>query len=63
MLPDIEQVASINDKVKVLTGAGVKTAEDVKKAIELGTYRVLLASGAVKAEDPKKVMLSLAGAL
>lgn len=46
--------------VKVLCGAGVKTGEDVAKAIELGTNGVLLASGVVKASDPKRVLLDLA---
>jgi triosephosphate isomerase len=53
-------VEKIAPGVKVLTGAGVKTKEDVIKALELGTYGVLLASGVVKAKDPKKVLLSLA---
>lgn len=46
--------------VKVLCGAGVKTGEDASKAIELGTNGVLLASGVVKASDPKRVLLDLA---
>jgi triosephosphate isomerase len=49
--------------VKVLTGAGVKDGNDVKKALELGTVGVLLASGVVKAKDPKKALLSLAEGL
>ncbi len=49
--------------VKVLTGAGVKDRNDVIKALELGTVGVLLASGVVKAKDPKKVLLSLAEGL
>ena len=56
----VEALKRIAPNVKVLTGAGVKTREDVKMALELGTYGVLLASGVVKAEDPKKVLLSLA---
>lgn len=55
----VEEVKKINPEVKVLTGAGVKTKEDVKKALDLGTRGVLLASGVVKAKDPKKVLLSL----
>jgi triosephosphate isomerase len=55
----VEEVKKIDPEVKVLTGAGVKTKEDVKKALELGTRGVLLASGVVKAKDPKKVLLSL----
>lgn len=50
----------VSPGVKVLCGAGVKTGEDVAKAIELGTNGVLLASGVVKASDPKRVLLDLA---
>ena len=44
----IEKVNSIK-KVPVLCGAGVKTADDVKKAIGLGSAGVLVASGVIKA--------------
>jgi triosephosphate isomerase len=59
----VDQVALISKDVKVLTGAGVKTREDVRMALELGTHGVLLASGVVKAKDPKAVLLSLAEGL
>lgn len=49
--------------VKVLCGAGVKNGADVAKAIELGTNGVLLASGVVKASDPKRVLLDLASGI
>jgi len=54
-----KNIKKINPKVKVLCGAGVKTGEDVKKALELGTEGVLLASGVVKAENPEKVLRDL----
>ena len=44
----------------VLCGAGISTGEDVKAAIELGAEGVLLASGVVKAKNPRKVLLDLA---
>ena len=44
----IEKVNSVK-KIPVLCGAGVKTAEDVKKAIGLGSAGVLVASGVIKA--------------
>jgi len=47
--------------VPLLVGAGVKTCEDVKKAIELGASGVLVASGIVKAENPRNAMLKLIG--
>jgi triosephosphate isomerase len=56
----VQVVKKINPDVKVLCGAGISTGEDVKAAIELGTEGVLLASGVVKASDPKKALLDLA---
>jgi triosephosphate isomerase len=56
----VAEVGRLAPGVKVLTGAGVKTREDVRTAIELGTFGVLLASGVVKAKDPKGVLMSLA---
>jgi len=47
--------------VPLLVGAGIKTHEDVKRALELGAVGVLVASGIVKAEDPRKAMLKLIG--
>jgi triosephosphate isomerase len=47
----------------VLCGAGVKNQADVRKAIELGSGGVLLASGITKAKDPKAVLLDLAAGL
>jgi triosephosphate isomerase len=56
----VDEVLKINPKIGVLCGAGVKTGEDIKKAIELGTDGVLLASGVTKAADPKTALLNLA---
>ena len=55
----VEAVKAISPGVKVLCGAGVKTGRDVSKAIELGAEGVLLASGVVKASNPKEVLLDL----
>jgi triosephosphate isomerase len=52
----IEKISKVNPKVKVLCGAGITTGEDVRKALELGTIGVLVASGVVKAENPKEVL-------
>jgi len=57
----VGEVKRISPDVAVLCGAGVKNGEDVKKAVELGAEGVLLASGVVKAEDPKEVLLDLLG--
>lgn len=56
----VEAVKKISEDVCVLCGAGITTGSDVKAAIELGAEGVLLASGVVKAEDPKKALLDLA---
>jgi len=59
----VNAIKKYNPKVKVLTGAGVKNGKDVRKAIELGTDGVLLASGVVKAKDPKSALLDLVSGL
>ncbi len=55
----VELVKRVNPKVKVLTGAGISTGEDVKKALELGSVGVLLASGVTKAKNPEKAIRDL----
>ncbi|MBD3388475.1 MAG: triose-phosphate isomerase [Candidatus Altiarchaeales archaeon] len=55
----VEAVKEVDPDVSVLTGAGVKTGDDVHDALELGTRGVLLASGVTKAEDPKKALMDL----
>ena len=55
-----EALKETNSNVKLLCGAGVSTPEDVKKALELGTEGVLLASAFVKARNPKEFLLNLA---
>jgi triosephosphate isomerase len=55
----VKAVKEISKDVKVLTGAGVKTSKDLSKALELGCSGVLLASGVVKAKDPKAALMSL----
>lgn len=52
----VEKIHSVNKDIKVLVGAGVKTAEDVKKALELGADGVLVASGVVKSDNWFKVV-------
>jgi triosephosphate isomerase len=55
----VNAVKNINPNVKILCGAGVKNGKDVAKALELGAEGVLLASGVVKAENPKEVLIDL----
>uniref|UniRef100_A0A7C2VA17 Triosephosphate isomerase n=1 Tax=Ignisphaera aggregans TaxID=334771 RepID=A0A7C2VA17_9CREN len=58
----VQKVRSINQKVIILTGAGISTAEDVAAAIKLGTAGVLVASAIMKAKDPAKVISDMAEA-
>jgi triosephosphate isomerase len=58
----IDLVRSINREVMILCGAGITSGEDVAAALRLGTRGVLLASGVVKAKDPRKVLLEMAKA-
>ncbi|MEM2963063.1 MAG: triose-phosphate isomerase [Candidatus Anstonellales archaeon] len=55
----IKQVKSIAD-IPVLCGAGISTAKDVKRAIELGTSGVLLSSAFVMSSRPKNLLLEMA---
>jgi len=55
----VNAVKKINPKVRVLCGAGISTGNDVAAAIELGTEGVLLASGVIKAKDPKAALFDL----
>ncbi len=59
----VEAVRKVNKETLILTGAGVKRKEDLKKALELGTDGVLLASGYVKAKDPKGFLEDLISVL
>ena len=44
----IKRIRSVNSSVEILCGAGVSTAKDVGKALELGTRGVLVSSSVVK---------------
>ena len=60
--PDvIERATKICKKsgVRLLVGAGIKKAEDVKRSIELGADGILVASGVVLSTDPKNAINSL----
>ena len=61
--PDIitESVTRVGSG-KLLVGDGIKNGQDVKKALELGSAGILLASGVTKAENPREVLLDLARA-
>ncbi len=59
----VAAIQMINKKVKILCGAGISNWTDSKKARELGTEGVLLASAFVLAKDPKAVLLDIATGL
>ena len=59
----ISLVKRIRPEIKFLCGAGITNGEDVKKAIELGTDGVLVASGVVKADNPREVLIEFAKAI
>jgi triosephosphate isomerase len=59
----VELVKEINPNVITLCGAGITRGEDVSAALNLGTKGVLVASGIVKAKDPRKVIFEFAEAM
>ncbi|MCD6590394.1 MAG: triose-phosphate isomerase [Candidatus Aenigmarchaeota archaeon] len=54
----VEKVHEVAD-IPVLCGAGIKTADDVKKSLELGSCGVLVASGVVKSSNPENAIRNL----
>jgi len=56
-------VKHVNPCVVTLCGAGITKGEDVAAALKLGTKGVLVASGIVKAKDPRKVLMEFAVAI
>jgi len=53
------RVAQVGN-VPLLCGAGISSAEDVRKSIDLGAKGVLVASRIVKAKEPEKIILAMA---
>jgi len=56
----VKKIKDSSSNVGILCGAGVSSKDDVRKALELGTDGVLLASAFVRAEDPKKFLQDFA---
>ena len=52
----IKRIRTVNSSVDILCGAGVSTAEDVGKALELGTRGVLVSSSVVKGTNPAQLL-------
>ena len=59
----IERAVATIGRGKVIVGAGIKTGEDVRKALALGASGVLLSSGVVKAKDPMAALRDLCSGL
>ena len=55
----VSKVSEISSNIKILCGAGVKTRDDVSKAFELGVDGILLASGVVLSNNPRKTLHEL----
>ena len=59
----INAVKSVSKNVEVLCGAGVKTREDIKKALELGVVGVLVSSGIVKDKNVENAIRDAANGM
>ena len=59
----VKEIRAANPKSLVLVGAGVSTADDVAKCVELGADGVLLASEYVKAKDPEALLKEMVAQL
>lgn len=59
----VRMAKGIDPGVRVLCGAGVKTGEDLRVALELGASGVLLASAVMKAKDPGAALADLLAGL
>jgi triosephosphate isomerase len=52
----VQAVRAAKNKTKLLCGAGIVTGKDVRKAIELGSEGILVASGIIKAKNWNKIV-------
>ena len=59
----VRMIKAANKSVHVLCGAGITKGEDVAASIKLGAEGVLVASGVVKAKNPKAVLEDFAKSL
>lgn len=55
----VGRVKSINPEIQVLCGAGINSCQDIRKALELGTVGILVASAVVKSPEPGKAIAGL----
>ncbi len=59
----VKAVRRHSDSALPICGAGITTGEDVRRAIELGSHGVLVASAVVKADDPEKKIREFASSV
>ncbi|MFY9301072.1 MAG: triose-phosphate isomerase [Candidatus Nitrosotenuis sp.] len=59
----VKAVKAAKNSTKLLCGAGIVAGQDVKKAIELGSSGILVASGIVKAKNWSKIVEEFAMAM
>ncbi len=57
----VEAVHQVSPATRVLCGAGIKNAEDVRRSLELGAEGVLVASAVANARDPPAAIQELLG--
>jgi triosephosphate isomerase (TIM) len=50
----VREVSSAKSKTKLLVGAGIKSAQDIKTALLLGCHGILLASAIADSKNPRK---------
>ncbi|MDG6913603.1 MAG: triose-phosphate isomerase [Nitrososphaerota archaeon] len=55
----VERVRRVSPRTRVLCGAGVKTGEDVRRAIELGAEGILVSSAVAAAQNPAAAIAEL----
>jgi len=55
----VAAVRSVSPETRVLCGAGVHSRADVRRAIELGSHGILVASAVTRAPDPKAALHEL----
>jgi triosephosphate isomerase len=59
----VSAIKEISPEIDVITGAGVKSKADARKAVELGTVGLFVASGIIKAADSKQAIIGLLNGL
>ncbi len=56
IINSINAVQSAKNSTKLLCGAGIVSAEDVSRAVELGSKGILVASGVIKAKNWESIL-------